>query len=96
MISLSHNVVVVSIHASAKEATRIRNHAGARCTVSIHASAKEATKEKMASFIQKEFQSTPPRRRRRKQCCTFQYLLYSFNPRLREGGDEYYKYLGGK
>ena len=60
------NAVCISIHASAKEATR--NNPFRFClfeTISIHASAKEATKYYLSTMGRNLlFQSTPPRRRR--------------------------------
>ena len=76
----------ISIHASAKEATRPRIGFEKLSAISIHASAKEATSWPLLLRWYSLFQSTPPRRRR-------QFLHYSirqggdFNPRLREGGD---------
>ena len=55
---------LISIHASAKEATN-RKPAYLSCIkISIHASAKEATKPNPYEYSRQIFQSTPPRRRR--------------------------------
>ncbi len=58
-----------------------------RHVVSIHASAKEATPLPTQDIRRIEvFQSTPPRRRR-PVCIRIRPHPFSFNPRLREGGD---------
>ena len=55
----------ISIHASAKEATRFFCHSSRYGRISIHASAKEATGYADICHPINVFQSTPPRRRRR-------------------------------
>ena len=54
----------ISIHASAKEATRLWDSQAPIFYISIHASAKEATTKPVFFFTVVIFQSTPPRRRR--------------------------------
>ena len=78
---------MVSIHASAREATESTGVQTTHCKVSIHASAREATIRPIDPFEVRGFQSTPPRGRR--------LVIWSppacnsgFNPRLREGGDD--------
>ena len=77
---------IISIHASAKEATRILFSSLFASSISIHASAKEATSEHLDSVPESTFQSTPPRRRRQFPILA-DTLKRDFNPRLREGGD---------
>ena len=62
----SHRLValVISIHASAKEATSLSHTINLSFRISIHASAKEATESFIFVFFIMLFQSTPPRRRR--------------------------------
>ena len=55
--------------------------------VSIHASAREATQILRGDYILEKFQSTPPRGRRQISI-RLPGGTISFNPRLREGGDE--------
>ena len=76
----------ISIHASAREATRCRNKHFLYKWISIHASAREATAVCHNQCQSVQFQSTPPRGRRpnRSQQLPF---CFNFNPRLREGGD---------
>ena len=79
--------ILISIHASAKEATR--NNPFRFClfeTISIHASAKEATLQDTHMSRPYTFQSTPPRRRRQLKGGSC-FIWQNFNPRLREGGD---------
>ncbi len=77
---------MVSIHASAREATESTGVQTTHCKVSIHASAREATIRPIDPFEVRGFQSTPPRGRRHR---TFIAIANRgcFNPRLREGGD---------
>src|SRR5690606_23483737 len=55
---------IVSIHASAREATAGRSEADRGARVSIHASAREATIGQVLDPILTLFRSTPPRGRR--------------------------------
>ena len=55
---------LISIHASAKEATNSGILSSSSILISIHASAKEATNFMFFYISQFKFQSTPPRRRR--------------------------------
>jgi len=57
--------MVVSIHASAREATALLKALKALYDVSIHASAREATTDNDTLVTCASFQSTPPRGRRR-------------------------------
>ena len=57
-------ILRISIHASAKEATRASTPYCTIFIISIHASAKEATANNISFIIYFQFQSTPPRRRR--------------------------------
>ena len=59
-----HTIRQISIHASAKEATRHQSRLDLFSIISIHASAKEATIKIFQGEGQDKFQSTPPRRRR--------------------------------
>ena len=77
----------VSIHASAREATKRADKKSLMNEVSIHASAREATSSSKFAIIFLLFQSTPPRGRRLK-CRIPGSTHICFNPRLREGGDE--------
>ena len=77
---------IISIHASAREATWILSTAALGSTISIHASAREATACECWSCGDTRFQSTPPRGRRPLTGWTLSQQTY-FNPRLREGGD---------
>ena len=79
--------VMISIHASAKEATLCSLMRKKGMTISIHASAKEATNSTMISVNGFAFQSTPPRRRRLRLSLR-SFSRPNFNPRLREGGDK--------
>ena len=56
--------VIISIHASEKEATRELFYGDLSYDISIHASEKEATRYRVQFMVATEFQSTPPRRRR--------------------------------
>ncbi len=78
----------VSIHASAREATKRGLPKDAPVTVSIHASAREATILPVADLTDDEFQSTPPRGRRQ-QLLAHRRWSRRFNPRLRAGGDHH-------
>ena len=77
----------ISIHASAKEATRLGFKRISQYNISIHASAKEATFMIDTSIPTSVFQSTPPRRRRPVMAVVKVKQQHNFNPRLREGGD---------
>ena len=78
----------ISIHASAKEATKSTTATTAAKKISIHASAKEATVYNGTIDWKKvKFQSTPPRRRRLFLDIIVTIVYNYFNPRLREGGD---------
>ena len=55
---------IISIHASAKEATSQMLVPAILFKISIHASAKEATSLQFLHLLSYKFQSTPPRRRR--------------------------------
>ena len=80
------DVVVVSIHASAREATKRIWHKNKQTKVSIHASTREATSKKYINMDTEQFQFTPPHwRRLRRQ--TQRYCPCCFNSRLRAGGD---------
>ena len=57
-------IYMISIHASAKEATSLSHTINLSFRISIHASAKEATESFIFVFFIMLFQSTPPRRRR--------------------------------
>ena len=77
----------ISIHASAKEATRgggKRDHEGG---ISIHASAKEATTPPYAQTIKVEDFNPRLREGGDKSALWNLEILPDFNPRLREGGD---------
>ena len=82
------DVVVVSIHASAREATKRIWHKNKQTKVSIHASAREAT------FLDKRFggltmfQFTPPHGRRHKVLYAYPAIRQCFNSRLHAGGDK--------
>jgi len=84
------SVRVVSIHASAQEATTRVQTVVADRAVSIHASAQEATRVVTTPRVDPEFQSTPPRRRRRCRAVR-SGSTRCFNPRLRAGGDAVFK-----
>ena len=86
-LSNSINLSVVSIHASAKEATPGKGRVSPEQIVSIHASAKEATspdcvtRQSLACFdprLREGGDTTSP---------SVAEALASFDPRLREGGD---------
>ena len=85
--ALCGRITLVSIHASAREATEGDTGAVERGGVSIHASAREATSHSswLMSFV--EFQSTPPHGRRLRPTVPGDPDSLSFNPRLRTGGD---------
>ena len=76
----------ISIHASAREATRGATFQADHKIISIHASAREATADTAPPVPDALFQSTPPRGRRQKGMESPFHGEY-FNPRLREGGD---------
>ena len=77
---------VVSIHASAREATDKDQSNRKSERVSIHASAREATIKSLSLVWICKFQSTPPRGRRH-SVSESNGSHACFNPRLREGGD---------
>ena len=80
-------VLAVSIHASAREATMMSDHASYTSCVSIHASAREATRRLMCLYSSAiVFQSTPPHGRRLRRHA-LPLAPRCFNPRLRTGGD---------
>ena len=76
---------LVSIHASAKEATRSAPPCHRWRGVSIHASAKEATRRNRVLRRAARFRSTPPRRRRRcsPMCPMMMWKFRSTPPRRR-------------
>ena len=76
----------ISIHASAREATKMIGAYLRSSDISIHASAREATTGQTTLQTILLFQSTPPRGRRRGLGAS-PHDLIDFNPRLREGGD---------
>ena len=77
----------ISIHASAREATRGALGTALGGGISIHASARGATIKLFLGGMSYRFQSTPPRGRRR-QWARRDFMKQYFNPRLREGGDQ--------
>ena len=85
MIRLSF-VVIVSIHAPAKGATRRNGKFAGWYTVSIHAPAKGATEDPHEVYNLRMFQSTLPRRERRGDAIERKENK-CFNPRSREGSD---------
>ena len=81
---------VVSIHASAREATPQHRLPAVEGDVSIHASAREATGLlPTMAMTGAGFQSTPPHGRRRGQGRRCFLCQACFNPRLRTGGDQH-------
>ena len=78
--------VRISIHASAKEATRIPINTYVSISISIHASAKEATTQNTQIKGENYFN---PRLREGGDTGTTLTIngIEHFNPRLREGGD---------
>ena len=87
MITLILGVsLIISIHASAREATTRGSAKVKKDEISIHASAREATGLGWKSDDAEQFQSTPPRGRRHIVRLRDKLIIY-FNPRLREGGD---------
>ena len=77
----------ISIHASAREATRGALGTALGGGISIHASARGATIKLFLGGMSYRFQSTPPRGRRRPGALQTHKPSPNFNPRLREGGD---------
>ena len=57
--------MMISIHTSAREATKAAAPYKTVVHISIHASAREATDFSKAMHLPEQFQSTPPRGRRR-------------------------------
>ena len=84
----------VSTHASAREATLGRARSYPPRSVSTHASAREATLALRPFSAMGLFQPTPPRGRRRSTAGPMPRRC-GFNPRLRAGGDEDHRVLGG-
>ena len=78
--------IIVSIHASAREATEAFNSVGIVEGVSIHASAREATGQRAeADHPEKVFQSTPPHGRRPSlAACLFRAPPVSIHASARE------------
>ena len=79
-------IIMISIHASAREATLQLILRAPPVAISIHASAREATRFLEHLETAKTFQSTPPRGRRLVALAEALEVI-NFNPRLREGGD---------
>jgi len=81
--------MLVSTHASAREATRAIDRLQDHDHVSTHASAREATCGEGGDVLQFHmFQPTPPRGRRLGRA-NDDLEPESFNPRLRAGGDSW-------
>ena len=78
--------LLVSIHASAKDATRTQVGKFMQQRVSIHASAKDATIDLTYSGVTTEFQSTHPQRMRL-SVLQWSPTVAGFNPRIRKGCD---------
>ena len=78
---------MVSIHASAREATRARQIIDFISGVSIHASAREATpfRQQVADLMSVSIHASA--REATIKDVTDRLTFCSFNPRLREGGD---------
>ena len=87
------NLPIISIHASAREATNATTVDITWVMISIHASAREATPVGTNMILYLRFQSTPPRGRR-PIAKRVVLVVQHFNPLLREGGDGYCKTRG--
>ena len=94
MMSLLHDIRVISIHALAKRATTTARLFGYPLMISIHALAKRATSTATRSSSTCLFQSTPSQRGR--LCFTLETCLVVpyFNPRPRKEGDVLVKLSG--
>ena len=79
--------VVISIHASAREATFRLHSVRSRTGISIHASAREATKNLLKSDKDPTISIHASAREATLISWIFLGLAGNFNPRLREGGD---------
>ena len=81
--------VPVSIHAPTKGATCLSRSAVSESRVSIHAPAKGATICRGYKWESRKFQSTLPRRERRNKVFEYGHYPDGFNPRSREGSDNF-------
>ena len=80
---------VISIHASAKEATQCAEEIYLRLDISIHASAKEATMINCRPVSSYDISIHASAKEATYLCYNKDKLRDNFNPRLREGGDFY-------
>ena len=78
---------LISIHASAKEATNHVFYAENVIIISIHASAKEATRMGFRRGIYPQISIHASAKEATIIPCFYCLSIFHFNPRLREGGD---------
>ena len=87
-----HLSLLISIHAPAKGATVLRKKGWIHILISIHAPAKGATRWQKQLQLTHKFQSTLPRRERQ-VLDDMGITETNFNPRSREGSDQFFRHV---